>query len=90
MNTINPLLGKLTGPLRTPADVADLLERHIGDGTDELRCREALAALQRIRKDHPSYYLRVALRALDGNGTPCELVRAVVTTIRKWRHFSGA
>lgn len=86
---MNPVIRKLSGPPRSLADVADLLEKHIGDGTDEASTKEALEALRRIRKDNPSYYFRVALRCLDADGTPYELVRKVVTTLRRWRHHSG-
>jgi len=86
---VNPLLAKLSGPPRSLADVADLIERHVGDGMNASRCKEALEALSRLRRDNPGYYLRAALRNLDADGTPCELVRKVVATLRKWRHHSG-
>ncbi|MCC6535863.1 MAG: hypothetical protein IT531_25210 [Burkholderiales bacterium] len=78
----------LSGP-RSLADVADALERHIGDGSDEARCKEALDALRAIRRDNPTYYLRAALRALDEEATACELVRKVIAVLRKWRFYSG-
>lgn len=86
---MNSLRDKLTGPPRSLADLADLLEGHIGDGTNEWRCKEALEALRRVRKENPGYYLRVALRCLDQEGTPYELMRNVVRTLRRWQHFSG-
>ena len=86
---MNPVLRELYGPRRSIADVADLLERHIGDGTDRDRCKEALEALRRVRGQNPTYYLRIALRALDADTEPCETVRAVVAVLRKWRFHSG-
>ncbi len=86
---MNSILRKLSGPPRSLADMADLLETHIGDGTNEFDCKEALEALCRVRKDNPSCYFRIALRCLDGDGTPYELVRNVVATLRRWRHHSG-
>ena len=86
---MNPVLDKLTGPPRSLADVADLLESHIGDGSDDERCTEAIEALQKVRGWHPTYYLRAALRELDGESSPCEAVRNVIRVLRKWRHYSG-
>jgi hypothetical protein len=86
---MNPILDKLTGRPRSLVDVADTLERHIGDGTDESRCKEAMQALQRVRLHNPTYYLRAALRELDYKAAPCEVVRRVIRVLRKWRHYSG-
>jgi len=69
--------------------MADLIEQHIGDGADESNCKEALDALRRVRKHNPGYYFRVALRGLDGEGTPYERLRKVVATLRRWRFHSG-
>jgi hypothetical protein len=86
---MNPLLAKLGGPPRSLADMADLLESHIGDGTSEKRCKEAVEALQKIRGHHPTYYLRAAMRELDTRSAPCDAVRNVIRVLRKWRHYSG-
>ena len=86
---MNPVLRGLYGPRRSIADVADLLEGHIGDGADRVRCQEALDALRQVRSQNPTYYLRIALRALDADTGPCETVRAVVAVLRKWRFYSG-
>jgi hypothetical protein len=86
---LNPILDKLTGPPRSLADVADLLESHVGDGSDDRRCEEAIEALRKIRGWHPTYYLRAALRELDGEASPCQAVRNVIRVLRKWRHYSG-
>jgi hypothetical protein len=86
---MNPVLQELYGPRRSIADVADLLERHIGDGADRARCQEALAALRQVRGQNPTYYLRIALRELDADLEPCEMVRAVIAVLRKWRFYSG-
>ena len=85
----NRLLDQLAGAPRSLADVADMLERHIGDGTDETRCKEAVEALRRARLHYPTYYLRAALRELDQEAAPCEVIRRVIRILRKWRHYSG-
>jgi hypothetical protein len=86
---MNPVLRELYGPRRSIADIADLLERHIGDGSDPARCEEALAALRRVREQNPTYYLRIALREIDAGLPACETIRAVVSVLRKWRFYSG-
>ena len=87
---MSALLRQLSGPPRSVADMADLLERHIGDGTDPERCQEAIDALQRAARSNPSYSVRVTLRVLDATTPPCQQVRRVIETLRKWRYFSGA
>ncbi|MCC7080094.1 MAG: hypothetical protein IT530_05425 [Burkholderiales bacterium] len=86
---MNPVLQKLTGARRSLADVADLLESHIGEGTSDIRCREATEALRKLRGWQPSYYLHAALRELDNEPSPCLAVRNVIRVLRKWRHYSG-
>jgi hypothetical protein len=86
---MNRILRALCGPPRSLADVADLLERHIGDGSDEKSCREAIEALRKLRAHGPTYYVRAALRELDGEAAPCETVRKVIRVLHKWRHYSG-
>ena len=87
---MTPLLAQLTAPPRPVSEMADALEKHIGEGTDPRLCREAIDALERVRKENPSYYVRVTLRALDDPAPPCRLVRRIIATLRKWRYFSGA
>lgn len=87
---MTPLLHELSGPPRSVSDTADILERHIGDGTDPRRCAEVLDALKRMRKHNPSYPVRVTLRMLDDAAPPCQRVRKIIDTLRNWRYFSGA
>ena len=87
---MTPLLRELSGPPRSVSDTADILERHIGDGTDPQRCAEVLDALERLRRNNPSYPVRVTLKMLDGPAPPCQRVRGIIDTLRKWRYFSGA
>ena len=87
---MTPLLRELSGPPRSVSDTADILERHIGDGTDPQRCAEVIDALERMRKNNPSYPVRVTLRMLDDTAPPCQRVRKIIDTLRNWRYFSGA
>ena len=87
---MTPLLRKLSAPPRPVSEMADILEEYIGDGSDSQLCAEALRALGQVRKARPSYYVRVTLRTLDDPLPPCQRVRKIIATFRKWRYFSGA
>jgi hypothetical protein len=87
---MTPLLHRLSGPPRPLSEIADILEEHIGDGSDAALCAEAVDALRRVRRASPSYYVRVTLRTLDEPLSPCQRVRKIIATLRKWRYFSGA
>ena len=88
--TMIPLFSTLSGRRLSVAEMADLLERHIGDGANPRLCVEAARDLQRIRAEYPSYYLRAALRSLDREDDACTRVRQVIASLRAWQHFSGA
>jgi len=87
---VTALLDQLSGPPRSVNDMADILERHIGDGTDPRLCTEVIAALERVRKTNASYSVRVSLRSLDDAAPPCQRVRKIIGALRNWRYFSGA
>ena len=87
---MNALLDQLSGPPRSVSDMADILEQHIGDGTDPRLCKEVIDALKRVRKSNTSYSVRVSLRMLDDAAPPCQRVRKIIDTLRNWRYFSGA
>lgn len=86
----SPLYRQLSGARLSLAQMADLIERHIGDGCEQYSCKEALDALQRIRRDSHNFYVRAAVSPLDREGEPCVRVREIVHALRKWHHFSGA
>jgi len=77
------ILRRLTGGLLAPADIADILERHVGDGADLPRCQEALAALRHIRRYNTNFYVRAALRYLDDEREPRVCLRQVIGVLRK-------
>ena len=87
---MSPILRKLSLRLLTPAEMADLLELHVGDGTNANRCEEAYEALRRMRKELPNFYMRAAFRDLDRGGERCACVRKFIGALRKWRYVSGA
>lgn len=64
--------------------MADVLERYVGEGDDPERSKEAIAALRRLRRDNPGFYLRAALRLLDDDHDPRICVRKVIALLRKF------
>jgi hypothetical protein len=80
----SPILRRLSQRLLAPADMADVLERYVGDERDLDRCKEALAALRRLRRDNPGFYLRATLRLLDEDHEPRACVRKVIALLRKF------
>jgi len=87
---VNPFHGKLVARRWSLAEMADLIEGHVGSGANLVACKEVFDALQRVRKDSHNFYIRAASAALDRQGDPCALVREVVQALRKWHHYSGA
>jgi hypothetical protein len=80
----SPILRRLTERLLAPADMADVLERYVGEERDPARCKEALAALRRLRRDNPGFYLRATLRLLDEEHEPQACMRRVIALLRKF------
>ena len=77
------LLRRLSGR-RSLADIADTLDRHVSHGTQGCRCKEARAALHRIRHENTNFYVRAALRLLDDEPDPCVCVRKIIDALRKF------
>lgn len=80
----SPILRRLTDRLLAPADMADMLERYVGEEHDPERCKEALSALRRLRRDNPGFYLRATLRLLDEDNEPQACMRKVISLLRKF------
>jgi len=80
---MSPILRKLSGR-RSLAEIADILEKYVSEGSGDGRCREARDALRRIRKDNSNFYVRAALRLLDRQDEPCACIRKVIDALRKF------
>lgn len=78
------ILRRLTERTLALSDMADVLERYVGEGADPQRCAEALAALRRLRRDHPGFYLRASLRLLDDGQDPRTCLRRIIAVLRKF------
>jgi hypothetical protein len=81
---------KLSAPRLSPLEIADILERHVGDAGDEALCAEACAVLRRMQRHASNVYLRFALRPLEQERDARLALRKVLATLRAWRHLSGA
>lgn len=81
---------KLSAPGLSPAEIADILEKHLGDGPDAARIDDACAVLRRLRRHADNVYLRYALRPLDDATDARVALRKILATLRTWRHMSGA
>lgn len=84
------LEAKLSGPRLSPHEIAEILERHLGEAASEAACEEARAVLQRLRRRAANVYLRYALRPLEDEADVRIALRKVLATLRTWRHLSGA
>lgn len=78
----NSTLKKLSHRNISPAKIADLLEKHIGRNANEYCCKQALAALVRIKNKNINISTRATHR-LFGTGTnQCDAINAIIKQIR--------
>ncbi len=82
-----PIFRLRAGRMLSPAEVADILEQHVGADRDAQRCVEARDALLGLRRAQPGFYLRAALRLIDEQTDPQACVARVIAILRK---FSGS
>jgi hypothetical protein len=79
---MNPTLKHLSKAANTPVELADLLERHIGAGTNELHCTQACEALRRIRHQRTRIVSLVIARMDGSSSAPCDAIRSVINYLR--------
>lgn len=77
-----PVLKKLRSHRLSSGKAADLLEKHIGRDTNEVRCIEALEAIPRMKSEQIRDAAQVLNLILPSDATPCERIRAVILQIR--------
>ena len=79
----NPVLRKLRSGRLTKSAIADLLQKHIGDGSNESHCVAACGALRTIR-DEDSKDLAELIRIFQGsNGlSACDTIKQVIAALR--------
>lgn len=79
----NPVLRKLRSGKVRAAEVADLLAKHIGDGSNESHCQSAVDELRRIRDDGTRNFTELIRILQQNNGfPPCEIITQVITGLR--------
>ena len=81
---MNPVLRKLSKVGLSRIEAANLLEKHIGSGANELHCKSAIAALERLRDAEQNSVARVLARLIiAANENPCVAVREVIEYLRQ-------
>jgi len=80
---VNPVLRKLGSGHLSVGQLADLLGKHIGNGSNDVHCQAALDAIHRIR-DHEMNALAHFIGVLQiANGqSACEVVRQIIAALR--------
>jgi len=84
------LEAKLSASRLSPTEIADILERHLGEAGGDAEYADACTVLRRMRKHADNVYLRYALRPLEDEPDARTALRKVIATLRTWRHLSGA
>ena len=79
---MNPVLKKLSDPHLSRNQVADILEKHIGDGSNDYHCEQACNALRRIRDADTSAVVRTIAALLDRDGKHCETINVIIANLR--------
>ena len=77
---IAPTLRKLSSSRLTTSEIADLLQKHIGPVPTEIRCREVLAELSRIKDQDKRIAAQVLLEMAEGG--PCERLNQVIQFLK--------
>ena len=80
---MNPVLRKLSSGRLSVGELADLLEKHIGDGSNESHCETACDALRRIRNPETNALARAVQVLQRSNGfRACEVVQQIIAALR--------
>lgn len=87
---MNPVLRKLSSQTLSAGQLASLIQKHIGPGTSEEQCRQAVDALKRIRNPAIRAHVCVLSALLHGNFTDCEIALQVINSLRQWPPAIGA
>ena len=79
---MNPTLRKLSKPGLPALEIARLLQKHVGGGTNPSHCEDAVAALRRIHDEGTNAVTRVLARLLESDRDPCSTIREVVELLQ--------
>jgi len=78
----NPVLRKLSNNSLSSLVIADLIEKHIGNGVNEYHCLEAYLALKRIRNQKVSLAIELIDGILGKEETRCNTIKAIISHLR--------
>lgn len=78
-----PTLKALSRHGLTSLEAAKLLQKHIGDGSSEWTCQQALAELRRLKNQSDLVIGKVTIRLFSSvtDLYPCEQVRIIIESI---------
>lgn len=78
---MNPMLRKISSA-KSASEVADLLQKHIGEGTNQSHCKDACAAAtQRIENGEIKQVIQVII-AIYSNYSWCETAKIIIAVLR--------
>ena len=78
---MNPVLRQLA-LATTASEIADLLEKHVGDSCNNAHCKEAYDALVQKVKSEDARRFAAFVRAVDGSEDWCSQLRIVIHALR--------
>jgi hypothetical protein len=78
----NSVLKKLRSRKVSAQQIADLLEKHIGDGLNEIHCRDACEALGTIRSEELRRLVHIVDVIFRNGDNYCNAVRRVIAVLR--------
>lgn len=77
---MNPTLRKIRSA-KSASEVADLLQKHIGEGANQSHCKDACEAIQRIENEEIKQSIRAMLVVHD-NSNWCDTAQVIIATLR--------
>ena len=80
---MNPILKKLSDQALTDVEIAELLQRHIGDGRNPYHCEEAIFALKRLRDERALRFAEAVATFQGFEADPCTTIESVIAMLRQ-------
>lgn len=78
---MNPMLRKISSA-KSASEIADLLQKHIGEGTNQSHCKDACdAATQRIENGEIKKTIQIII-TIYSNYSWCETAKIIITMLR--------
>lgn len=78
---MNPMLRKISSA-KSASEIADLLQKHIGEGTNQSHCKDACeAAAQRIENEEIKKTIQAVITLYTGLNW-CETAQVIIAMLR--------